>query len=335
MTKLSVIIPFVNEDPLIQSTIQSIAQELQGRCDFEILAVDNYCVQVERQREPEVEAAAVKLGVSKEVINGVLDHFKNPFVKDKGGEVVKACSRINPWLKYVVYSDKLSHWQAKNYAVAKAEGDIFFFSDGHCIPSRNSIFDMFCHYEKERSTLNGSLHLPVTYKLLEAHRLIYKFVWNPDQGECAYSFTPYRHQEQPFEVPCMSCCGVMIGREELAKLGGWPKELGIYGGGENFLNFTMAVLGMKKWIFPHGTLFHHGDRRGYHWIYDDYVRNKIIAAYLYGGDDWAALFTKHAKGRSEVLQNMLTDVKIKCNDHRRLIESQQVQTIHQWAKNWS
>ena len=334
MSKLSVVIPFVNENPLIQSTIQSIAQELLDRCDFEILAVDNYCHQVEKQREPTVEAVSVKHGISKEQVNAVLEEFDNPFVKDKGGEAVKACQRGNPWLRYVVYSDRLSHWQAKNYAVSKAEGDVFFFSDAHCVPSRDSIFKMFEFYVGNRKELNGSIHLPVTYKLLESHRLIYKLVWNPERGECAYSFTPFRTREAPYEVPCMSCCGVMIGKEELERIGGFPKELGIYGGGENFLNFTMSVVGMKKWIWPHGALFHHGDKRGYHYIYDDYVRNKIIASYIYGGDDWAALFTSHAKGRPEVLQNILNDVKVKCNDHRRLIESRQVQSIQQWASNW-
>jgi glycosyltransferase involved in cell wall biosynthesis len=304
------------------------------RCDFEILAVDNHCPQVEKQREPVVEGVAVKLGLTKEQVNSVLEEFQSPFVKDKGGEIVSACQRVNPWLRYVVYSDRLSHWQAKNYAISKATGDILFFSDAHCVPSRDSIFRMFNFYTENREALNGSIHLPVTYKILESHRLIYKLVWNPERGECAYSFTPFRNGNEPYEVPCMSCCGVMIGKKELESIGGWPKELGIYGGGENFLNFTMSVVGMKKWIWPTGTLFHHGDKRGYHYIYDDYVKNKIIASYIYGGVDWATLFSKNAKGRPEVLQSMLDDVKIKCNDHRKLIKSKQVFSIHQWAEKW-
>jgi glycosyltransferase involved in cell wall biosynthesis len=333
--KLSIIIPFANEFPQILFTIQSIAQNLLGRCDFEILAVDNYCPQLERQREPVIQKLSAQTGVIKEHIDLIMDELGNPFIKDKGGEAVKACTRVNPWLKYVSYTDRLSHWQAKNYAITKAEGDVFFFSDGHCVLSRDALVDMLNFYIENRASINGSIHLPVTYKVLESHRLIYKLVWNPDRGECAYSFTEFRPKgDAPFEVPCMSCCGLMIGREELARLGNWPKELGIYGGGENFLNFAMAVLGMKKWIWPFGTIFHHGEKRGYHYIYDDYVRNKIIAAFVYGGAEWADLFSRNCKGRPETLQNICNDVKVKCNDHRRLIESRQVMTIQDWAANW-
>ena len=57
--------------------------------------------------------------------------------------------------------------------------------------------------------------------------------------------------------------------------------LRIHGGGENFMNYTLSVLGKHKWIYSWGTLFHHGEKRSYHYVYDDYIRNKILAAYLF------------------------------------------------------
>jgi hypothetical protein len=162
---------------------------------------------------------------------------------------------------------------------------------------------------------------------------------NLEKFEIDYRFTPetaspFRDEGRPYEVPCMSCCGVMMSREVYDQLGGWPLELGIYGGGEQFLNFTLAILGKKKWIFPYGTLYHHGDARSYHYVYDDYIRNKIIAAYLYGGEQFALGFSKHTKGRPEVLANICKDVIKKCSSHREHIKKSQKLTIQEWSQKW-
>jgi len=305
--KLSVIIPFCNEYPQVLFTLQNIAQELRGRVDFEVIAVDNYCEQVK------------SLG----------------YENDKSGEAVNACSgRINPWLKYLKYEKKLSHWQSKNLGVKHSTGDFLWFCDAHCIISRDSLFNMFQFYKENHRELNGTLHLPLTYKILESHILIYKLVNNLSKGHLDYSFTGYRRNESPYEVPCMSCCGVMMSREVYNKLGGWPPELGIYSGGEQFLNFSLAVMGMKKWIFPTEPLFHHGEKRGYCYVYDDYLRNKLIATYCYGGEDLCRLFSENMKGKPEALKNIYQDVIAKCQPHRKHIANQQKISIQEWARKW-
>ena len=48
--ELSVIVPYVNEWPQVIFTLQAIAEDLLGRVDFEVAAIDNFC--------PEVEAMA-------------------------------------------------------------------------------------------------------------------------------------------------------------------------------------------------------------------------------------------------------------------------------------
>jgi hypothetical protein len=133
----------------------------------------------------------------------------------------------------------------------------------------------------------------------------------------------------------MSTCGMMISRQIYDKLGGWPKELGIYGGGENFINFTLGTFDMKKWIYPTEPLFHHGDSRDYYWNYDDHVKNKMIAIYLYGGQELVRRFSQNTKGRPEVLSKFCEDVIAKCEKHRKHIKQNQVMTINQWYnKNW-
>ena len=121
--KLSIIVPFVNEYPQVMFTIQSIAQSLIGRLDFEILAIDNWCEEVSLQ-----------------IVDG------KPRERDKGGDAVAACDRYNPWLRFLKYEDTLSHWQAKNLGVKESTGDVLWFCDSHCIVSRDLVFDMFNYY---------------------------------------------------------------------------------------------------------------------------------------------------------------------------------------------
>lgn len=317
MTKLSIVIPFCNEYPQILFTIQSIAQELRGRADFEIIAVNNYCDEVKKQ------------GVK----------------EDKGYEAVLASASVNPWLKVLHYKDKLSHWQAKNMGVQESFGKFLWFCDAHCMVSRSSLFKMFEYYRAMHDEIDGSIHLPLTYKILESRKLIYKLVYNESIGEVHYSFTGYRpcgdsngapryFADNYYEVPCMSTCGMMITKDLYNLLGGWPKELGIYGGGENFINFTLAILGKSKNIFCGEPLFHHGDKRGYSFNYDNYTKNRIIATYMFGGEKWARKYAKHRKGSQVVIQKILNGVLHKCKDQREYIKSQQVISIEDWLKKW-
>lgn len=311
MAELSIIIPFCNEYPQVLFTIQSIAQELRGRVDFEIIAINNYCDEVKKQ------------GIE----------------EDKGFEAVLASEKANPWLKVLHYKDKLSHWQAKNFGVQESSGKFLWFCDAHCMVSRDALFKMFNYYRDVHKELNGSIHLPLTYKILESHKLIYKLVYNPEIGEVHYSFTGYRNCEGSifnyhYQVPCMSTCGAMITRELYDQLEGWPIELGIYGGGENFSNFTLAILGKSVNIFCGEPLFHHGDKRGYSWNYNDYTKNRIIATYMFGGEALARKYAKHRKGNQVIINQILEDVLYKCKKHRELIKMQQKISIEDWLAKW-
>jgi len=123
-------------------------------------------------------------------------------------------------------------------------------------------------------------------------------------------------------------------REMYDGIGGWPKELGIYGGGENFINFTLAMLGYKKWIMPVPPLYHHGERRGYASDYTDGLRNRAIASYLYGGTKWMGKFLNNCKGRDDVKAMIFDNVIETCKEQRQLIKRQQRYTIKEWIELW-
>jgi len=305
--KLSVIIPTVLEFPQVLFTVRAVLEECKG-LDFEVVVIDNYCEEVAMQCEGK------------------------PI--DRSSAQLEAQSRYIPQLTYLKYQNKLSHWQAKNVGCKAATGDVFLFLDSHTMPSRDSIQKAFQYFAHHREELNGTLHLPLSYHIMENKRLIYKMVDEQERGWLHYSFTGYRDDPMPYEVPCMSTCGMFMGRDTYAQLGGFPTALGIYGGGENFVNYCLSVIGKKKWIFPGVTLHHHGDKRGYHWNYDDHLKNKAVAMYCVGGLTWLKRFFEFAKGRPETLKKMQDYVIKTTEDHCKLIEAQKVIEIEDWINAW-
>ena len=318
---LSVIIPYVNEYPQLLWTIRSIAEELTG-VEFEIIVINNYCDQVKQ----------------------------TGFKEDDGFKVVEGSAPGHSWLKSLHYKDKLSHWQSKNLGVKHSTGEFLLFVDAHVLPSRGSISDMYDFYQNKWQTLNGTIHLPLTYKILEWRRLMYSLIAEPEIGKYYYKFSPINDNGlkngekifKPgskvgvFETPVMSTCGCMMHRSIYDKIGGWPEELGIYGGGEPFINFTLSVMGMRKWIWTNGTLYHHGEKRGYSWNHDDWLRNDLISSYCYGGGSLIKRKWPHVKGRPEAKKKIWDSVMgiPSIKTHRELIKSEQVMSIDEWVKPW-
>ncbi len=313
MTELSVIIPFVNEWPLIAATVANIAEELRDRVDFEIIAIDNWCAQVAKQG-------------------------RNP---DRGHEHMHTVAKGHPWLKVLKYEEKLSHWQAKNLGVRESSGKFLFFCDAHCIVSRDALACMLAYYREHSEELNGTLHLPLTYHLLEWRTLIYKLVARPEDGFFHYSFDQGGYKKRAaeangatFEVPCMSTCGMLMSREIYDELGGWPEGLGIYGGGENFINFTLAILGRKINIFPGPPLRHHGERRGYSYNWQDMQRNRLLATMMFGGVKHMRRFQKKMKGNAALAQRLGDQAVVLGREQRDMIKTKQVIEIDDWVETW-
>jgi hypothetical protein len=339
---LSIIIPFAGEYPQAIFTIQAIAQSLLGKLDFEIIAVDNYCGELEAQWNNIDNKAAMNLEANlrrnekdcNEAFRAAIKTVPLCPRENRSGEAIKASARGNEWLTYMEFDGRLSHWECKRLACEVAKADTFLFIDAHCIPSLG-IDEMYRDYTGMDYCDQGTFHMPLTYKILEWHRLIYKMkVENEFYG---YSFTGMdEDKKDPFEVPVMSCCGVMISREVLDRIGGWPEGMFAYGGGENFLNYSLAVTGMKKWIYPGVTLHHHGDRRDYHYTYDGTLKNRLLAHYLFGGAEKLGKLASVSKGRPEVLVSMADQIIRNANyqAHRNIIKSNTTVGLDQWVEGY-
>jgi len=335
-TSVSVIIPYVNEWPMIAFTIRAIVEELEGFCDYEIIAVSNYCREVAGQgRLPDRSHHHYIRKADKKNLG-----FYDVEVSDKvafNQSHIEAISKQHPRLMYLSYEEKLSNWNCKNLAVKKSKGDVLLFVDSHVMPSKGLLRGALTCFEDMRRTGvmdNDTLHFPLSYNILEQKQLLYRLVYEPEKGNVHYSFlSTFPKLTELMEVPCMSSCGIMMRRSYYDKIGGWPSRLGIYGGGENYMNFVSAIVGGRKFIYPNGTLHHHGDKRGYHFNWEDYHRNRMTAIHLFADMNWVDLYQKSIGGNA-VTKRLAHEAVKGSLEHKKLIDSIKVMEIEEWADKW-
>ena len=297
---LSIIIPGCNEFPQHAFTVQNVITTLQYTdLKFEIKYIDN--------------------------------------MSDKGKPRDYLSGLGKPWLETIYWDEKLSHWCAKNVGIEASTGKILLFMDANCLVDPDAIYNIYKYYTEHYDELNGTLHMPIRYMLdRPGKNLVYKTHYERAKGIVHYSFRTHTEREKIHRVPSMSTCGMMMSREIMVdKLGMWPWEFGIYGGGENFINFTLGVLGYHVNIWPHNPIYHFAWKRGYSWNYDDWVRNRMLAIYMAGGIEWLDTFkdalAAAGKGRPPVLQDIRDSVVDTSSEQQDRIRSIAKYDLHEWA----
>jgi len=311
--------------PQVAFTVNGLFNELRDKCDFEIVLINNTPGDL-AHKEPEHHE-----------LNGPM-YFEKLIAEGRA-----------PHLVHIDYPDKLSHWNAKRVGLKRARGKFIFFCDAHVLISPGALHGMWEYYKDHWQEMNGSIHLPWSY-LNDGpdRRLEYCLVTNTNKGIIHYTSKSYKGGTQPYAVPCMSTCGMMIERSLLDKVGPWPTEFGIYGGGENYFNFVQAVLGMQPWIWPSYPFWHYAAPRGYSWNWYDWHRNRMIATYLVGGagfaKKWATWLADEIKngdamgrqGNPQIAMKIYRSV-VHCGTlmtERARIFEDSVMTIEEWVGNW-
>ena len=139
----SIVITACNERPHILYTIQSIMEELDGYCKYEIIIIDNRST------------------------DG-LDEF---FRQNKTNSI-----------KYIKYDKTKSHWVAKNKGVELATGRNLFFIDAHCIIGRDSLRKMIEFLDNFEGKVGGvhCYHHPMimkfrTFEHMPKRKFIFRF----------------------------------------------------------------------------------------------------------------------------------------------------------------
>lgn len=311
---LSVIIPFCNEMPQVAFTAQALVEELHGFCDYEIVLVDNLS-------DDEVECSTKdrKWPVR-----------SRKFFKSEKGQ-------INTWLfrsghiKYLVFDDKKGHWNAKNYGIKNSTGRNVFFLDAHCIMKRDSLRKMHTWLDAQTEKVGG-VHAYINY-MLDSHSLEYRV----QRKTFGYQFcSKQKNRKSPYKVCVMSTCAMLTPRYALDDLGAWSPELGIYGGGESYINWKQSTCGYHHWIHPEAECWHYAEKRGYSWNHSDFVRNSFIAAYVVGGDAYLdeQVQQRLHKDNPVVINRLAEDVRAKCKAERDFIASKQVETFDQYIARW-
>jgi glycosyltransferase involved in cell wall biosynthesis len=306
MKRLSIIIPYVNEYPNIAFTVQNLIEETRG-LDAEIITVANQSKQTHDIKGGETIPDY-----------GFWKLQQSPFVREGV-------------LKNIRFDDKLSHWNAKNAGIKEAQGERVMFIDAHCIVESGAIKRML------DTPIEGTLNMNVCY-LLDSRKLNYK----TRESDMGYVFTiAPTGQTEPYQVPVMSTCGMMVEKKLFDEIGAWNPELGIYGGGENYMMYKIGTCGYPIKVHPKATLYHFsGDytKRGYSWNYDDHMRNQFIAAYCVGDEEWLQKLVDERclkpHSNKDKVHAIADDVRIKCKGDREFIKTKQKISISDYFKKW-
>lgn len=348
----SIIMPFCNEVPQCLFTIQSLIEELDGFCKYEILAIDNMSDQyINCQTDADYDGKTIKIGdhsrsfpvrqreffhqkVFNKKLNMEVDRFIGTYFFKKG------------IVKYLQYDARQGHWQAKNYGIANSTGKYLFFIDAHCVMKRDSLRKMIQFLRDRPNEKIGGVHAYINY-MLDSHSLEYK----PQKKTFGYQFCSAQtvwqdlpngkkravRRPEPYQVCVMSTCGMLTPRSAIEALGGWNKELGIYGGGESYINWKQSTCGWSHWIHPECECWHWAEKRGYSWNHTDFVRNSFIAAYCVGGDEFLnqQVELRCQKDRPEVIERLAADIRENCTDDMEFIRNNQIISFNDYIDYWT
>ena len=310
--KLSVIIPARNEWPQIVFTIYSICHALEADGytykDFEIIIVDN------GSDDDDYPRRGVKGTLSYLIPRGIY------------------WSRILRVIKDPIFGNH----SARNKGAEIALGDYLFFSDAHMAYGPGFFKHMFETIDESGGLFHGvigwlgayppypgGLGHQYTIKLGEQ----IKGTWNNRVVDL----------DKWFYITAQGHCSVGVKKDQFFKFGGYPgiidpkSHLSSYGGGEFYLDFKWWMFGSSVATHPKSIAYHLASERGYSYNYDDYIKNVMAIGYTLGMDDWLerAYINWLRKGRKEVLDRLMTEIKWRMAKDREFIEKNKVKTFNE------
>lgn len=251
---------------------------------------------------------------------------------DSGPEFFK--SNRHPNVRYFEYKDSRSHWQAKNLGIEKSRGRNLFFIDAHCLMGKDSLGRMITFLDENQGQVGGvhMLHRTMLMQKSFEHRAKRKFIFDWR--------TAQKDKTVPYEVFCMSTCGMMTPKKVFDELGGWNKNLDGNWGGESYINFKHGTCGFPHFIDPATHYVHYRQAHKYKFSYYEGHRNQMIAAYVNGGDEWLERYLsnfcsdKHRKKAPGILKRHAEEVAVSCKDDREFVASRQKETLSAYFERW-
>jgi glycosyltransferase involved in cell wall biosynthesis len=279
---ISVIVPSRGESASLWSTVISIRENLRDT-DHEIIVVANEQPGANREKCARLDRA---ISATKRIPE--LDDAMKLLTEIRSKQPEDDFPMLVQWLVQqdfcrVIFSNVSGPAAARNLGASHAKGDFLFFSDAHC--------EFPCGYFKAMRAEADRLHADAVFG---GTRFMSKttygctvgwndILWGMEMIE-PKDMTPYRVASVGHGV-----FGITV--EAFDEVGGYWNALEGWGGEEPQLNFKLWLCGKRLWMVP--SLFHYhytmpGARRGFEMYADrDFVRNFLLTAAAYGGEDEA------------------------------------------------
>ena len=215
------------------------------------------------------------------------------------------------WLKILQYDEKPSCWQARNAGAERAEGKYLLFLDSHVMPKPGAFVGALEYHR----CFTGVLHFGVNYWLEHPVRTLYQYKWQPHKFWG--SWTRRKPDSPDYRILMSGMTGAMVDKMAFENIGGFHPALGIYGGGEPYLDLKSQMFGYEARCNPAFQMYHLTERRGYAWNNDDLWRNFMIAAWALGGEyalaPLYANYVRCSKGVPRYLER-LEELKVEAID---------------------
>lgn len=370
MSDLAVIIPYSGEFPHVHYTLQSLLTELSDQVSFEIILVDNSPTEQQSQVD-----RALDCMLKDEKDTSWLIRLKRSNHFSHWGAKNDAVSQTNaPFLFFLdahclvapgtlrdMFRLYKSSWEMLNGSLHLPISD-FLKADWPKV--YRLVYDEaigLLHYENKRAEFKiddmALTHVITIDKALtkESRERLEALIasWrDPAIFDVPYYPVLPVIPSHTVPAPCMSTCGMMCHRSHIVDdLQYWPEELGSYGGGENYYNFTMARLGRNINIFPVTPLRHWSIpgvwSRDYQITYSQWAENIVIATYLVAGEewvdrlltgrqslpDWHPVRCLHGNRRFERgMRELITRPSLV--QRHDILNERALMTIEQWAEKW-
>ena len=168
----------------------------------------------------------------------------------------------------------------RNLGAEISEGKYLLFLDSHVIPSPGSFRRLIEYHDGWK----GVAHCAVNYWLEFEHKTLYGYRWQPEKFWGTWTRT--KPKPPDYKVIMSGTSSSLIDRDVFFEIGKFNEHLGIYGGGEPYIDLKVQMFGYDVRMPPNCRLWHLTEPRGYNWNNKDLHRNFMIAAFALGGEEF-------------------------------------------------
>jgi hypothetical protein len=218
---------------------------------------------------------------------------------DEEADYIRKLSWTQQGVVQLVVHDEPSAWQTRRKCAQQARGKYIFWMDSHVVLRGN---DLMAAAQWHRGW-KGTLKFGLNYFLDKPERTSFQYNWKPERFWGTWS---RRKPTPPHYRILLSGSHGLVDREVYEAIGGIHPALGIYGGGEPYLDLLQQMYGYEIRCHPEFQVWHLAEKRGYSWNNDDLWRNFMIAAYALGGAKWLDLLYSRYVQRCNGVERYLT-----------------------------